>query len=367
MADSTTQEASGLYIEYEKVKKERHTSDHDEMYTVTEVKVRELVHATDAPIVVTGFGPIFPPYSKTNISATIMQKFYYHHGGFFKYRSESIPIVTDPPGAPQTEPVTTSYRYVKEPHFDDWLRLSDARLYVHLGILTNNEHNTNPVYLEKQAYNFPVNPKTQKPEKWERDFERNNNDEKPCFPDGDYSLVTDFDIPELRRKLEEKTVGLPFSFRESDNPGNFLCNFLYYRSLYYAKKRDDSANVLLIHIPDTLVQGVTFNDMVWVLGHAIHDLLEMQYWHKQAEYCAQVPYDDIIHHKKIQAATQVVYSEIRDDVKIAVDVQTEIIGHDWDHNPEATYYAKITNDMELLTVSGGNKEQCTEVELSSAN
>ena len=234
--------------------------------------------------------------------------------------------------------------------------------------MTNNEHNTNPVYLEKQAYNFPVNPKTNEPEQWERDYERNNNHGKPCFPDGDYSLVTDFDIPKLRRKVEEQTAGWPFSFRESDNPGNFLCNFLYYRSLYYAKKRDDSANVLLIHIPDYLVQGVTVDDMVWVLGHVIHDLLDMQYQRKRAENHAQVLYADVIHHKKAQTATRVEYTEIRDEVKTSVDAQTEI-AHDQDHNPEATYYAEITNDMELLTVSGGNEEQqkvLAEVEMSSA-
>lgn len=353
--ESTMQETSELYVEYKKIEKEKHTSDHDEMYT--EVKLKELVHApvnTDAPIVVTGFGPIYPPYSKPNLSATIMQTFYFHHGGYFKYGFESIPIVTDPPGDPQTAPVSTLYRYVKEPHFDDWLRLSDARLYVHLGILTNNEHNTNPVYLEKQAYNFPVNPKTKEPEQWARDFERNNNDGEPCFPDGDNSLVTDFDIPELRRRIEEKTVNWPFSFRESDNPGNFLCNFLYYRSLYYAKKRNDSANVLLIHVPDTLVRGVTIHDMVWVLGHVIRDLLDMQNQSKRAENRAQVVYADVVHHKKTQTAAQVEYTEIRDEVQIAaVDAQTEI-AHDQDHNPEATYYAEITNDMELLTV---NEEQ----------
>ena len=208
-----------------------------------------------------------------------------------------------------------------------------------------------------------MDPNTNEPQQWERDFERSNNDKEPCFPDGDYYLTTDFDVPELRRKIEETTADLCFSFRESDNPGNFLCNFLYYRSLYYAKKRD----VLLIHVPDTLVQGVTVDSMVSVLDHVIHDLLDMQ----SQRYLYSVPdrhpkshtheYVEVIisHHEKIQTDIRAEYSEIRDDVKYRSEevIAPVEIYPDQDDTQASYYYAEITNDMKLLTVSGNGEEQ----------
>ena len=247
MAESAQQESSEVYANYKQVKREKSPCDGTLDETVEVLAPGPLLGEVK-PIVVTGFGVIDPIYNpQPNISASIMKDFFLWHGGYFEHdNSEKHPILTNAPENPPTTPVVSMYRYMTDPefYFDDWLRRSDARLYVHLGILVSNDHKTNPIYLEKVAYNYPVHPDG-KPWRWERDFEGRDNDRQPCFSDGDEYLVTDFDVSELRKKVEEKIADPRFSFRESNNAGRFLCDFLYYRSLYYAQKRNDWGNVLL--------------------------------------------------------------------------------------------------------------------------
>ena len=120
------------------------------IYTDPSLVSTNPTQGSEPPIVVTGFGPLYP--GNPNISETIMRKFYHRHDGFFEHGHENIPIVTGPDD-PQPQAVVSSYRYIKtappESYFDDWLRQIDARLYVHLGMRTNNDFNTNPIYLEK--------------------------------------------------------------------------------------------------------------------------------------------------------------------------------------------------------------------------
>ena len=232
------------------------------------------------PIVVTGFGPIF---SKANFSETIMKDFYSKHKGKFNHDSEEIDIVTGPrPTPPDGTPtaIETSYDYVKGEEFDHWLRHSDARLYVHLGIRTSDN---NILYFEKQANNLPINQQTRKP-RWEPDQEGNWNEGKKCEEDGDDILETSFDIQALIEQVESALSMNPavqsssldnIHLCKSCDAGDFLCDFLYYRSLYYAKTERNSANVLLIHVPRRATEEVTSSVIVSVLDQVIHCLLDM--------------------------------------------------------------------------------------------
>ena len=225
------------------------------------------------PIVVTGFGPIF---SKHNFSETIMQDFYKKHNGKF---TEEIDIVTGPdPTPPGGTPkaVETSYDYVKGKKFDDWLRHSDARLYVHLGIKTSDN---DTLFFEKQADNWPIKPSGK--HGWEVDPKGNYNEGNKCVEGGEDILKTSFDIPALIEQVEEaldpsNDIESPLNhihLRESHNAGNFLCDFLYYRSLYYAKTERKSANVLFIHVPRRATKTVT-SAIVEVLDQVIRCLLK---------------------------------------------------------------------------------------------
>ena len=260
----------------------------DEFGLYTEVNLSrklEVVHLEEPgdtkrnrPIVITGFGSLYPignPPPK-NRSSTIIHQFYYSHGGKFSYRDETIDIVTGPSDVPPTTPIDSSYHRLNEDTFNEWLARSDARLYLHLGVKTNGDMNTNPLDFENWAHNIPIDPVTGDFICWKTDYRRNSNDGKPCVQDGNECLSTSFDTTCLIEKVWRKIDGQigPVFLRESFNAGNFLCNFLYYRSLFHASKRH-KANVLFIHVPSMLYNGVTDSDLVWVLGHIVRVMLDM--------------------------------------------------------------------------------------------
>ena len=245
------------------------------------------------PIVITGFGPIDPtekPHPTPNLSAMIMQQLYGERGVFcYKSeeikRSEEIKILTGPD--PQKTPVVTAYDYVRTGTFDTWLKSTDARLYVHLGTLSGDKK---VVYFEQWACNLPKDPNTGEPAVWTVDYENHYNYRKKCIKDSpDKYLKSMFNVSELKEKVIEATslerigplcfqesyAAGPLFFQESYDAGNFLCNFLYYRSLYYAKNRGN-ANVILIHVPEQLPSGVTMDKMVSAIQKTVCCLLDMQ-------------------------------------------------------------------------------------------
>ena len=228
------------------------------------------------PIVITGFGSIDGPGGEPNLSETVVQMLYHDlPDGKFVYHDINneeleIPILT----GPEPTGIPCGYDCVRNDPFDTWLKSTDARIYVHLGIADNN----NPIIsFEKVAYNLPFT-KTCQQTSWVCDYEGHNNYNKDCIQDGDYYLITSFNIPVLIEKVMEATRGTvpsTVSFQESYNAGNFLCNFLYYRSLYYANCKD-SANVIFIHVPEELPQGVGLNDMVLIIKQIVSCMLDMQ-------------------------------------------------------------------------------------------
>lgn len=229
------------------------------------------------PIVITGFGPIDGPNTiPANLSEEIVRKLYCDLPvGKFIYNSEEITILTGPDPM-QTEPIPCCYDDIGP--FDDWLKstCTDARVYVHLGTLLDDRKT---ISFEKVAYNFPVDSKNCHPIHWDVDYDGHYNHDKECIPDGERYLVSSFNISVLIEKVREATRGrvdpTVVTFRESYNAGSFLCNFLYYKSLFHAKERDN-ANVIFIHVPEILPRGVELDDMVFIIEQVLCCLLDMQ-------------------------------------------------------------------------------------------
>ena len=232
------------------------------------------VEADSRPIVVTGFGPVSSLPGDINMSATVMQEFYNLEGGTFTHNSEKITILTGTEdmmnNVNDLEPIKTSYTFVTK-SFNDWLMTVDARLFVHLGTKPKRSDEPNPIIFEFQACNgydgFWVQDDFDSPE---------YKDE--CVPGGCKYLKTSFNIRDLINRVQEKLTpeandraAKPYSLCESTDAGHFLCDFLYYRSLFYHR------NVIFIHVPEqgNLSADVTGRDLARVLQKMVHCLLEM--------------------------------------------------------------------------------------------
>ncbi|MCG8622567.1 MAG: hypothetical protein MJE68_11305, partial [Proteobacteria bacterium] len=210
-----------------------------------------------------------------------MQEFYQQtNSGKLSYNSEQIPILTGCPDMMKDrnnlQPIETSYKFVTTPPFDPWLKLTDARLVVHLG--TKYDISGNEIWFELQACNGGAGI-------WATD----DSYSKECVSGGSQYLQTSFDIPTLIKKVNERLISnttsagaggtdLKFSFKESNDTGNSLYNFLYYRSLCYAGQRGNGAqNVIFIHTPPArnLSSNITATDFASVLEQIVYCLLDM--------------------------------------------------------------------------------------------
>ena len=247
---------------------------HSDLMQKHRVIQKPILRADTPAMVFTGFGPI-KPGGDTNISATVMQEFYRLYNGIFTILTgpDMVPATSDDP----QPPVETSYAYVTSLTFDDWLSSTDARLYIHLGTKSNEsytEQRLNPIYFEQQAFNKGHD------NFWMSDYYGSKEFEY-CVPDGPRCLKTSFNISDLINKVKTKISQLTpgtikgantLSFVDSDDAGTFLCEFLYYRSLYYR----NCTNVIFIHIPDELAPGISIEDVVLVLEQIVLCLLDMQ-------------------------------------------------------------------------------------------
>lgn len=216
-------------------------------------------------IVVTGFDPVSRYNDPKNLSWTIVKKFYdsQTNDGIFEHNLTPYQILTSP--GSKLEPIKTTYSYVaSEPDdgdFNSWLQSSNARLYVHLGLDSKlDEGRKNRFRFDKQATNG-----------YDGYWTKDKNGERfhgPCISSGpDYicTLFSDESLGNLVANLDgqvtEEKINGSFSFSTSTEVGNFLCNFLYYRSLYYANERnkdlslDQQSYVIFIHVPTLLKDG----------------------------------------------------------------------------------------------------------------
>ena len=255
-----------------------HSGDiHDQQEDISKsVNDTNVSDDTTRPIIITGFGRISRDESG-NLSADVMQDFYQRtNGGKLSYNSEQIPVLTGCPDMMKDpnnlQPIETSYRFVTTPLFNPWLQSTNARLAIHLG--TKDDISGNEIWFELQACNGGAG-------FWATDDYSPDGYSEECILGGSQYLQTSFDIPTLIKKVNERVsngTDLKFSFKESNDAGNSLCNFLYYRSLYYADQRgNDAQNVIFIHIPPAynLSSNVTATDFASVLEQIVYCLLDM--------------------------------------------------------------------------------------------
>ena len=246
--------------------------------TVAESKEEEFVFIH--PVVVTGFGRIFPPDKDTdtsngkdidekNFSWRVVKKL---SETITDYQGNEIPIIKGQHVSSESHPrpVKVCYSYVQSETFQDWLDSTDALVYLHLGVSDTNLGTGNCISLETTARR---NVKFTK-DHYDGEVPSPSHDTRPesLYPvlDEEMSLKTSFldYCHTLRDNLREKfksgitlrscsTKPIDLTFEVSDDAGKFLCDFLYYESLNLASKRESlnpnfPKNVLFVHLPRTL-------------------------------------------------------------------------------------------------------------------
>ena len=220
----------------------------------------EIIH----PIVVTGFGKIYPDEvsDDSNLSWRVVEKL---SNTIIDSQGRAIPVIKGKPSQDDKcipEPVKVCYNYVEDPCFQDWLDSTNALVYVHLGI----NDKLGLVQLETTGRRRGV---CFKPDKYDHE-----QDDTPLYlPESDEKEPqTSFNVSnalceELKAFKSEITLptscsenSLQLTYIPSDDAGTFLCDFLYYVSLNLATNRNSTSNpnsnfprnVLFVHIPGIL-------------------------------------------------------------------------------------------------------------------
>ena len=221
------------------------------------------------PIVVTGFGRIYPddPSDDSNLSWRVVKKLSENITTIIDGREQTIPVIRGVPNKDDNsilEPIKVCYTSVEDPYLQKWLCSVDALVYVHLGV---NGALPGVVKLETtgrcRGIKFT-------PDKYDHD----QDDTPPylppsrhLYPDLNFESESSYKEPrtsfqisdELRDDLKAfkseiifpttcSKKSLKLIYKKSDDAGHFLCDFLYYVSLSLAPKK----NVLFVHISDGL-------------------------------------------------------------------------------------------------------------------
>jgi hypothetical protein len=266
------------------------TADHRNQQEIISRPLTQTPTALDNAIVITGFDPIYDPRIP-NQSWMIVQKFcsqFQQNGGLIDHNSIPFQLMTGPPDCPN-QPITTTYEYVTSQDFNNWLQLSNALLYIHVGV----DYNLNSLATNINVFSFTTVAANGYDGYWGEDkkFYRYSG---PCIENGDDYLYTQFSDGQLSSVVSclqdgvRKGINGDFTFQQMIDYrkcGKFLCNFLYYRSLYYAKQRNEArassddrkSYVIFIHIPSKLkpsdLAGAA--PMALVLNLIVHALLDI--------------------------------------------------------------------------------------------
>src|SRR5690606_8025068 len=108
-------------------------------------------------------------------------------------------------------------------------------VYLHFGV--NEKSNT--FRLEMYAWNeadFRV------PD--ERGWKPSNQVINELYGDTDVKLPSNLPLSQIYKYLLNEEHSVVFS----DDPGRFICNFLYFQSLHHTKRKEN-ANSLFVHVP----------------------------------------------------------------------------------------------------------------------
>lgn len=88
-----------------------------------------------------------------------------------------------------------------------------------------------------------------------------------CVSGGPDCLQTKFDLPKILEKVSERQADVKFGI--SSDAGRYLCDFIYYTSLYV-----NSAPVLFVHVPE-LGKPYTVQQLAQALKTIIEVLIDV--------------------------------------------------------------------------------------------
>lgn len=129
------------------------------------------------------------------------------------------------------------------------LRTHRPRLVLHFGVSSR----ASGFRIERAAHNRIVR---------REDARGALHDKRFILDHGDDRLDTEVPVPELARHL--RGLGLPAV--TSSSAGAYLCNFLYYQSLDWARRQKRRADICFVHVPHGEKQGGTLSDAELLRG-----------------------------------------------------------------------------------------------------
>ncbi|CAL8092083.1 unnamed protein product [Calicophoron daubneyi] len=188
-------------------------------------------------IVLTGFGPFGDiEENSSSIAVHALQDLWEAND---RLHSGPVELIT-------FEDVPVSYKAVQELETKIWAL--NPELVIHVGLYSG----ANSIYLEKQSFNGPyLSPDVN---------EELCDEDGFCNPDGEERICSTLDLNRVLRRLESHSVPAHLS----EDPGRYLCGYIYYMSLKHACDR-----VVFIHVPPI---SDRFDD--FTLASALFDVVQ---------------------------------------------------------------------------------------------
>lgn len=187
-------------------------------------------------IVVTGFGP-FGNF-KTNASWEGVR------GLPEIWEDKDHPVIV--------EEIPVQYQFVQEHVPTKWLA-EEPLFVVHVGV----HGGANKVILEKQAHNDGYT---------RGDIDQTCPPDSICVSCGPVLLKSVFDLDKVATEVNKNNVGVSVGL--SEDPGRYLCDFVYYKSLHGM-----SGKSLFIHVPD-LGKPYSAKQLTQAIAAIIKNILE---------------------------------------------------------------------------------------------
>ena len=194
----------------------------------------------ERPVLVTGFGPFrgHPINASWEAVQELKKNLDVQHGG------RTIPL--------EVRHIVVAYDTVKAEVPRLWRELK-PRLCVHVGVAGTSR----VIRLEKFGRNVGYDC---------ADVQGKLPGGNVCVSNGPDKLSTQFDLEEVCRRVGEELQDVRFAV--TDDAGRYLCDFIYYTSLYL-----NQGPVLFVHVPD-LGTPYSCEQLAKSLKHIIECLLD---------------------------------------------------------------------------------------------
>jgi len=196
--------------------------------------VPQSIQVGEVKVLVTGYGPFhlkFPINSSWSIASILPA-----------YLSATltcprIKLIVPP------EPIEVSYHAVQS-FSETWLKNCDYDFVLHIGLAAGRPFFT----LEQQSMRGPY---------WEKKdvngFVFSKEETESMWPTGEFPhvLKPTFDCNDVWRRWRTNVTDELLDIRPSEDPGNYLCGFIYYYSMAWFWKRERVERpVIFLHVPD---------------------------------------------------------------------------------------------------------------------